>query len=426
MNDNTIKVLCQQTFNIVLLMIFCYNIKMRCLKLGGIVMRYNFDEYINRKNTDSVKYDFAQEHGKPQDATPLWIADMDFKAPNCITNALIKRAEHGIFGYTQPKQDYFQALENWFKTYHNWHVKEDWLVKTPGVVFAFSAAIRSLTKKDDAIIIQQPVYPPFAQAVNINQRKLVVNQLLYDNGKYTIDFADFEDKIIKNNVKMFIACNPHNPVGRVWTKEELEKLGDICLKHKVIVVCDELHQDFIYNGYNHTVFAGIKKEFLQNTITCTAPSKTFNLAGVQISNIFIANPDIKELFELEIAKTGYKEPNIFGPIACKAAYQDGRQWLDEVKMYLQGNLDLIRSFLKDNMPEVQLIEPEGTYVAWLDFNSLGLSPEKLDELLLNKAKLWLDAGVRFGKGGEGFARLNMACSRPILDQAMHNLLKIKQ
>ena len=384
-------------------------------------MPVNFDKYVERRGTDCVKYDFAVERGKPADVLPLWIADMDFRIPEQVTQALIKRCEHGIFGYSDTKEDYFLALENWFKTNHNWQVEPQWLVKTPGVVFAFFMAIRAFTNEGDSVIIQQPVYHPFEAGIKANNRNMVISRLLYKDGRYQMDYEDFEDKVIKNKVKLFIACNPHNPVGRVWTKEELEKIGDICIKHNVLIVSDEIHQDFIYKGHKHIVFASIKPEFSQNTITCTAPSKTFNIAGLQASNIFIANKDIRRKFKTEIIKTGYGEINPLGAIACKTAYNEGRDWLDQLLVYLNGNFDFLRSFLKEKMPQVKLVEPDGTYVAWLDFSGLGLSADQLDDIITNKAKLWLDPGRKFGEGGDQFQRINMACPRSTLKEALEKL-----
>jgi cystathionine beta-lyase len=384
-------------------------------------LTYNFNEITQRDNTNSLKYDFASRCGKPEGLLPLWVADMDFKTPEPVVEALVEKSRHGIFGYSESGQDYFFVLKDWFKTNFNWNIQPDWLVKTPGVVFAIATAIRGMTDKGDGVIIQQPVYYPFAEIIRRNDRNLVVNQLVYKNGKYTIDFDDFENKIIENNVKLFILCNPHNPVGRVWTQEELIRLGDICLKNGVTVISDEIHQDFIYPGHKHLVFADLKPEFLSMTITCTAPSKTFNLAGLQISNIFIQNRKIRHQFIDEMNKCGYDQLNIMGIVACAAAYSKGREWLKELKTYLVGNLEFVRSFLNERLPQVKLIEPEGTYLIWLDFNELGLNDKELEELIIHKAGLWLDEGSMFGAGGEGFQRINIAAPRVILEQALTQL-----
>lgn len=384
-------------------------------------MKYNFDSILDRRNTDSLKYDFARKLGKPEGVLPLWVADMDFRTPPCVIDALMEKCRHGIFGYSETRNDYYEALRNWFSSRLNWSIRPEWLVKTPGVVFAICTAIRALTDEGDAILVQQPVYSPFFEMILENKRKLVTNQLVYSQGKYSIDFSDFEDKIIKNNVKLFILCSPHNPVGRVWTLEELLRLGEICLKHDVIVVSDEIHADFTYPGHRHLVFADVKPEFSDITVTCTSPTKTFNLAGLHISNIFIANRDIRRKFKKELEKSGHSLSNIMGITACRAAYEGGNNWLMELKKYLSGNLDLLRSFLKQKLPQIKLIEPEGTYLVWLDFSALGLDDKKLEDFILNEAGLWLDSGTMFGIGGEGFQRINIACPRSVLEKALIQL-----
>lgn len=386
-------------------------------------MAYNFDEIIPRKGTNSLKYDFAEKRGKPKDILPMWVADMDFQVPKVISERLIELGSHGIFGYSDTGKQYFNAVANWMETYHNWIVKEDWLVKTPGVVFAIAMAIRALSKEGDAVLIQQPVYYPFSEMVLNNNRRLISNNLIYEDGKYTIDFEDFECKIIEEKVKLFILCNPHNPVGRVWTKEELIRLGDICLKHHVVVVSDEIHQDFIYEGYKHEVFMNLKKAYEDITITCTAPSKTFNLAGLQISNIFIANQEMKRKIKREMSKVGYSQLNIAGIVACEAAYTEGREWLEELKSYITDNLNFLRDFLVTYIPQIKLIEPEGTYLVWIDFRGLGLNEHERQKLIVEKANLWLDSGTMFGSVGEGFERINIACPRTILQQALEQLLR---
>lgn len=384
-------------------------------------MNYNFDNLIDRKNTNSLKYDFAIERGKPADILSLWVADMDFQAPTEVLDAIHLAVDHGIFGYSDVKTDYFDVVHAWFSNHFDWDVKENWLIKTPGVVFAIAQAVRALTKECEGVMIQQPVYYPFQEAVKLNNRKLVVNPLIYQDGEYFIDFDDFEHKIVSEKVKLFILCNPHNPVGRVWTVQELTKLGDICVKHNVIVVSDEIHCDFTYPGFSHTVFANIKESFAQNCITCTAPSKTFNLAGLQISNIFIKNDDIRQKIKAEISRGGFSQLNLIGLIACKAAYQYGGPWLTQLKAYLFANLNFVRAYLKENLPMIKLIEPQGTYLIWLDFSDLKLTEKEKQDLIVNKAKLWLDPGFIFGEGGKGFERLNIACPRSILKKAFEQL-----
>lgn len=389
-------------------------------------MRYNFDEIIDRRNTDCLKYDFAVERGKPADVLPLWVADMDFRTAPHIIEKAVADASLGIYGYTESKDDYFQAVANWYSTYFDWNVEKKWLVKTPGIVFAIGLAIKALTKEGDGVMIQQPVYYPFSEVIKDNDRKLVNNALVLRNGHYEIDFEDFEQKIIQEQVKLFVLCSPHNPVGRVWTKEELQKIGEICLKYGVKVVSDEIHSDFVYGDRKHYVFTTVDPGFEEFSIVCTAPSKTFNLAGLQASNIFIPNVQIRKAFLKQMSAVGYSQLNMIGLHACKAAYETGREWLEELKVYLKGNLDFVREYLEQNLPQIKLIEPEGTYLIWLDCRALGLPEAKLEHLIVHEAKLWLDSGAIFGKDGEGFERINIACPRAILEEACKRLCRAVQ
>lgn len=384
-------------------------------------MKYNFNEIIDRKGTDSLKYDFAVERGLPKDVLPLWVADMDFPVEDHIKEALIKASEHAIFGYSDTKDDYFEVLSSWYERRFFWKVKKEWLVKTPGVVFAIAMAIQALTKENEAIIIQEPVYYPFSSTIRANNRKLVINNLVLKKDKYHIDFVDFEKKIIENNVKLFILCSPHNPVGRVWTREELQKLANICLKHKVYIFSDEIHSDLVYEKDTHTIFANLGKDVEDSCIVATAPSKTFNIAGLQVSNIWIANKKMRDSFKEAIDRAGYSQLNNMGLIATKVAYKYGEEWLEELKIYLKSNIDFVRKFLKDKLPNIKLIEPEGTYLLWLDCRELGLSEKERQGLIQNKAKLWLDTGTMFGKAGAGFERINIACPRKTLKEAMNRL-----
>lgn len=384
-------------------------------------MSYNFDEIIDRRNTDSLKYDFAARRGKPEDVLPLWVADMDFRTAPGIIEAAVADANFGIYGYTESREDYFEAIANWYQTYFDWKVDRRWLVKTPGIVFAIGVAIKALTNKGDAVMIQQPVYYPFSETIIDSDRKLVNNALVLQDGHYEIDFEDFEKKIKEEEVKLFVLCSPHNPVGRVWTKEELQKIGEICLKYDVKVVSDEIHSDFVYEGRKHFVFTTVDPRFEEISIVCTAPSKTFNMAGLQVSNIFIPNTQIRRAFRKQMSAVGYSQINMIGLRACKAAYQTGRDWLEELKVYLQGNLDFVRDYLEKNLPRIKLIEPEGTYLIWLDFRALGLPEERLEHLIVHEAKLWLDSGAIFGKDGEGFERINIACPRAVLEEACKRL-----
>ena len=384
-------------------------------------MKYDFSQVIERNNTLSIKYDFAKERKKPSDLLSLWVADMDFPVAQEIKDALIERCNHGIFGYSEVKTPYYEVIAKWYQEKFNWSTKKQWLVKTPGVVAAIANAIRAFTNIGDAVLIQKPVYYPFFLTIEDNQRKVVNNSLVYKNGRYEMDFVDFEEKIISHKVKLFVLCSPHNPVGRVWNKEELLKIGDICLKHKVIVVADEIHADFVYQGHQHQVFANLKTDYQEITVTCTAPSKTFNIAGLQVSNIFIANENLRKKFKQELKKTANADINVMGLIACQAAYSQGEDWLRQVKIYIAENLEYVKTFLRDNLPQVKLVEPEGTYLLWLDFRELNLTEEELEDLIINKAKLWLDGGTMFGAEGVGFQRINIACPQKILIQAFTQL-----
>lgn len=383
--------------------------------------QYDFDTVIDRTNTNSIKYDFSVERKGRNDLIPLWVADMDFPLPENVLADVISRVEHGIFGYTDPKDNYFDVLKNWFHHQYNWDIKGEWNTITPGVVYAIIQAIRAFTKEGDSVIIQQPVYYPFAESIIMNQRKMVNNQLAYENGKYTMDYEDFEEKIIRHNVKLFILCNPHNPVGRVWTRGELLKLGEICLRHNVLVVADEIHCDFVYPGHQYTPFASLSEELAAHTITCTSASKTFNVAGLQIANILISNEKIRKQFQFEVAASGFSQVNTIGLAATHAVYEKGEEWLIQLKEYLYQNLQFVREFLHDNIPQISLVEPEGTYLIWLDFSRLGLSYKELERLIVDKAKLWLDAGIIFGKETALFERINIACPRSILKQALEQL-----
>ncbi len=382
-----------------------------------------FDEVIPRHGTACLKYDFAKARGMPKDALPFWVADMDFKTPSAVIDELIKRSRHGIFGYTDVTDDYLNVVANWFKKRHNWEPNTKNLVVTPGVVYALSTAIRAYTKEGNAVLISPPVYYPFAGSVRSNKRKLVESPLVLRNGRYEMDFNDFEQKIKGENVKLFILCSPHNPVGRVWTREELSRIADICLKYGVIVIADEIHHDIVRPDVNHTVFASLSPEIEQITVACTSVSKTFNLAGLQLANIFIENNDLRQRFKDELWAAGYSQPNALGLFAAKAAYESGEAWLEELLLYLEGNIEFTKDFLKQNFPKVDMIEPEGTYLLWLDFRKYGLTDKDLDDIIIHKCKLWLDSGHIFGAGGSGFQRINVACPKSVLKEGLERLKK---
>lgn len=382
----------------------------------------NFDEVIDRRHTECLKYDFADRRGMPQDVLPLWVADMDFKTSSIVLEILKERVEHGIFGYTETREEYFDAVSSWLKNHHNFIVEEKWLVKTPGVVVALAASVKAFTNKGDAVLIQQPVYYPFAEVISDNGRRVVSSDLVVsDDGSWSIDFADFERKIRDEHIHLFILCSPHNPVGRVWTKDELLRLAQICERYDVVVVSDEIHHDFVYGERKHQVFAALNSRIANYTITCTSPGKTFNLAGLQVSNIFISNPRLRKLFKNEIKAMGYSQLGTMGITACRAAYAYGDQWYQAVLNYINANIDFVESFVKEQLPQIKFKRPEGTYLVWLDFRGVGLTDKELHRLLEHKAKLWVDHGSIFGTIGQGFERINVACPRSVVRNALERI-----
>lgn len=386
----------------------------------------DFDRIIDRKNTRCLKYDFAVKRGMPEDVLPLWVADMDFETSSYIEDALTERVKEGIFGYSDVQTPYFEIIRDWMVRHHDWEPQEKWLIKTPGVVFALAMAVKAYTDPGDKVLLQQPVYYPFSEVITDNSREVVSNDLvLTEDGTYKIDFADFEQKIIANGIKLFLLCSPHNPVGRVWTKEELEKIGNICVKHGVTVVSDEIHNDFIWEG-THTVFAGIKKEFADISVTCTSPSKTFNLASMLISNIFIPNQILRRKFRKEMDRAGISQLSVLGLVATEAAYAHGDEWYAAMKNYVRDNIAFAKTYVEKNLPGVRMIDTQGTYLIWLDFRQMGLTVEELDHKIIYEAGLWLDSGKIFGKTGEGFERINVACPRAVLQEALDRIQGILQ
>lgn len=381
---------------------------------------YDFDKIIDRKNTNSLKYDFSKERKKPEGVLPFWVADMDFRIVDEVVRDLKQTAEHGIFGYSDSKEEYYSVVRQWYRERFDWETKDYHILKTPGIVFFLALAIKALTKEGDSVLIQNPVYYPFSEVIKSNNRKLVNNSLILKNNHYEIDFIDFENKIITNNVKLFILCSPHNPVGRVWKTDELKRLGEICLKHDVYIVSDEIHSDFdLYS--KHHVLANLSEDLSKITITCTSPSKTFNLAGLQVSNIFIKDKSLFKLLLLEYEKTGYSQLNSFALVGCLSAYKNGRTWLNELREYIKGNIDYLKEYIKNNIPSIKVIDSEGTYLVWLDLRQLNLGVKEQEDLIVNKANLWLDSGYIFGKEGIGFERINVACSRQFLTKGLDSL-----
>lgn len=389
-------------------------------------MKFDFDEVVERRGTDSLKYDFAVRRGKPADVFPLWIADMDFRTAPCVIEALRRDVELGVFGYTETQAPYFEAVAGWYARRFGFETREEWLIKTPGLVFAIGVAVQAFTNPGDAVLLQLPVYYPFSETIADGGRRVLSNTLVERGGRYEIDFEDFERKIVEERVKLFLLCSPHNPVGRVWTREELQRLGEICLAHGVIVFSDEIHSDFVYGGRRHFVFPTVDPRFEKISIVGTSPTKTFNLAGLQISNVFVPNDELRAVYKRWVSAFGYSQANMAGIHACVAAYTGGGEWLGELKEYLAANLAFTREFLRERLPGVRLIEPEGTYLVWLDCRGLGLTHEELDRRILHKAKLWLDSGAIFGTAGEGFQRINIACPRSVLKFALERFALIAE
>ena len=326
-----------------------------------------------------------------------------------------------IFGYTETGERFFDAVKGWMVRHHDWEVHKDWLVKTPGVVFALAMAVKAYTEPGDGVLIQQPVYYPFAGVIRDNGRRVVSNHLfLGEDNRYHMDLDDFERKIVEEKIKLFFLCNPHNPVGRVWSREELCRLGDICVRHHVIVASDEIHADFVFRG-KHQVFANLKKEYETISITCTAPSKTFNLAGLAMSNIFIPDEKLREKFCAQMNSAGVGQIGLMGLIACEAAYEKGEEWYQAMVKYVADNIAYTRKYVEENLPGVRMVEHEGTYLVWLDFRGTGLDEQALEHKIIHEAKLWLDGGAMFGEGGSGFQRVNVACQRKILTEALDRL-----
>ena len=384
-------------------------------------MSFDFNTITDRHNTNSIKTDLAVVRGKPADVLSLWVADMDFPTSPAILEALHKKIDHGIFGYSCLDESFHSALANWMKNEHNFTYDRRELVTTPGVVFALATAIKAFTKEGESVLIQTPVYYPFKNMIEANNRKTVTSPLFEKDGKWQIDFEDFEKKIVENDVKLFILCSPHNPVSRVWKRDELSRMAEICLRHNVIVFADEIHNDFVYQPNVHTVFSTLSAEVAENSVVSMSPSKTFNLAGLQFSTNFIKNPALRAKFKAERNKTGYDEPSLMGLVAARAAYESGKPWLEELKKHLLSNIDFLRGYLTEKLPNVRLIEPEGTFLMWLDFSALGYSDSELDDIIVNKAKVWLDRGTMFGPEGEQYQRINIATPEPLLREAIDRI-----
>ncbi|KZE72081.1 cystathionine beta-lyase [Paenibacillus jamilae] len=383
---------------------------------------YNFDEIIDRKRTDSIKWSkkHLKENFNAEDSFPMWIADMDFKTAQPIIDALIRRAEHGIYGYGYKSDEFMAAAVNWQKKRNGWDIEKEWILFTPGIIPALNFIVETFCNKGDKVIIQSPVYYPFLNIITNNGCQIANNSLIYEQGEYKINFEELEAIAQDSKTKMIFLCSPHNPVGRVWTEKELTRLGEICIRNNVLVVSDEIHSDLIFKPNHHTPFGKISEEFRMNSIVCTSPSKTFNLAGLQLSNIIVPNERLRNKLNHKLTTIDI-DPGSFATVAQIAAYNDGEEWIEQLLIYLEENLTFIDQFVKERMPKVKLIKPEATYLAWLDFRELGLSDLELQQLMQKKAKIALDDGFIFGAGGELFQRINFACPRSLLQQALESI-----
>ncbi|MDF2884238.1 MAG: patB1 [Clostridiaceae bacterium] len=383
-------------------------------------MKYNFDEIIDRRNTNSVKWDMSKE----EDILPMWIADMDFKTADPIIKALEKRVQHGIFGYAGIPAAYYEAEVSWWDRRHNFKIKKEWIEVSTGVIPSLSAIVQAFTEPGDKVLIQSPVYNYFNTSITNNKCEIVLNELKYNGEHYEIDFDDFEKKASDTKVKIFILCSPHNPVGRVWSKNELMRLGEICIKHNVLVVVDEAHRDLVYRGNKHIPFASISEEFLMNSITCTAPSKTFNIAGLKTSNIITANEGYRKKVNRSLNINEAIEPNAFGIEALIAAYNEGEHWLNQLLDYLEGNRDYLITFLNERIPKLKAVKPEATYLIWINCRSLCISSKELSKKILEQGHMIINDGVTYGEAGEGFIRINIACPRKLLIDGLERLEKV--
>ncbi|MED4905235.1 MalY/PatB family protein [Parageobacillus thermoglucosidasius] len=380
---------------------------------------YSFDDVIDRRNTHSLKWDATERIFGVKDVLPMWVADMDFPAPPAVIEALNKRVEHGIFGYTIIPDSLKNAVKHWLQSRHQWEIETSWLSFSTGVIPAIATAIEAFTNEEDRIVVLTPVYPPLFQLVKKHRRTLVTSSLRLAETQYEIDWNDFEEKI--RGAKLLVLCSPHNPGGRVWTKEELIKIGELCVEHGVIVISDEIHADLTLPPYQHVPFASIDPAFAEKSVTCIAPTKTFNLAGLQAAAAIIPNETLKRQFNNVQQRQGILTLNTFAVAGAEAAYQHGGEWLDALLPYLQKNINRLCSYIETNLPKLRVIRPEATYLVWVDCRPLGKTERQLKQLLLEKGKIAVEFGSKFGEEGRGFIRINIACPQKTLEDALHRL-----
>lgn len=387
-------------------------------------MKFNFNEKVDRSKNHAAKWEEMGKKFGSNDLLPMWIADMDIKTVPEIVDAIKEKAEQAIFGYVYRPDSYYESAAEWIEKRFGYKISPKTLIHSPGVVPSMNILVKSMTKEDEKILIQTPVYPPFAESVKNRNRTLVTNELIKDeNGYYTMDFEDLEEKLSDEKVTLFILCSPHNPVGRVWKKDELQKVGELCLKHNVRILADEIWRDLVLPGYTHTPIASLSKEIENITITCFSPTKTFNIAGLQASFVTFPREEEWAEFDAELGRMDIKRNNPFSLVGFEAAYKYGEEWLEELLAHLDGNAQYVVDFLREKLPQIKAVKPEGTYLMWLDFNGLGLMPAEITDMLIKDAKVAMNDGAGFGTNGVGFARLNIACPKYMVEDAMTRIEK---
>lgn len=386
-------------------------------------MKYDFDKIVPRRGTNSVKWDVAKEDG----VIPMWVADMDFQAAPCIRQALKERMDHGVFGYTLVPNSYYESIISWFDKRHQWHIDRNWILYTSGVVPAISAIIKALTEPGDKVLVQTPVYNCFFSSIRNNGCTTAENALVRKGNSYEIDFDDFEKQAADEKTKVFLLCNPHNPAGRVWTPEELSRMNDICLKHGVQVISDEIHCELVMPGYKFTPFAAVSKACQDNCITTNSPTKSFNIAGLQIANIITNNDTIKRKIDRAININEVCDVNPFGVIALQAAYNEGESWIDQLNLYLWENYKVLKDFFQEHLPKLKVLKLEGTYLVWIDISATGLKADELTNELLQHGKVMVNSGTMYGKTtGADYLRLNIAMPRSLMLEALQRIAQVLQ